>query len=281
VDPAATSGRMLISRLVACDGAQSTYQVRVGTGQPFRSFLDDLTSGGVLADLSGSQETSYKVTRPKLNLVLGPQDLSFSASGVVGGATYTPGIAPGGVVSIFGSGLAGAGKATTVDLDGIDMRVLFATPFQINAEVPTGATTGAHVLHVQSAYGSGQQQVSVSAVAPGIFLVGNPPAGAVTNTAYGLVGPLNPLARGQTAVVWATGLGAVRVSGGVSVTSAGVTAVLGGVELPVQFAGPAPGFPGLYQVNVLIPQGTPPDAGVSLALKVGGQLSNPVMLVLQ
>ena len=281
VDPAAAGGKALGSRLLACDGAQSTYQLRAGAGQPFRALLDDLTAGGVLADLSGSQETSYKVTRPKLNLALAPQDLSFSATGVVGGATFTPGIAPGGVVSIFGSGLAGAGKATAVDLDGIDMHVLFATPFQVNAEIPPGATPGAHVLRVQSAYGSGQQQVAVSTLAPGIFMVGNPPAGAVTNMAYVLAGPLNPLSRGQTAIVWATGLGAVRASGGVSITSATVTAMLGNVELPVQYAGPAPGFPGLYQVNVLIPPGTPPDSGASLALKIGGQLSNSVLLTVQ
>ena len=281
VDPASPSGKALVSRFVVCDGAQSTYQLRVGAGQPFRALLDDLTPGGALADISGGQETSYKVTRPKLNLVVGPQDLSFPAGGVVGGATFTPGIAPGGVVSIFGSGLAGGGRPTTVDLDGTDMHVLFATPFQINAEVPPGATAGAHTIHVQSAYGSAQQPVAVSAVAPGIFLLGNPPAGAVTNTAYNLVGRLNPLQRGQTAIVWATGLGAVRASGGIFVTSATVTAILGGVELPVQFAGPAPGFPGLYQVNVLIPAGTPPDASASLALKVGGQLSNPVILALQ
>jgi len=46
-------------------------------------------------------------------------------------------------VSIFGSGLSGAGRATTVELGGVAMEVLFATPFQINAVVP--AVAGVHI----------------------------------------------------------------------------------------------------------------------------------------
>ena len=73
--------------------------------------------------------------------------------------------------------------------------ILFATPFQINAEVPLTMAPGVHILRVQSAYGSSQQSVTVSAVAPGIFLIGNPPIGAITDQNFNLVAPSNPLAR--------------------------------------------------------------------------------------
>jgi uncharacterized protein (TIGR03437 family) len=96
-----------------------------------------------------------------------------------------------------------------------------------------------------------------------------------------VVGPANPLARGQVAIVFATGLGAVRPNGQLSVTTATVTASLGEMELPVQFAGLAPGYPGLYQVNVLIPAATPPGLGIPFALKAGGQTSNRVSLSVQ
>ncbi|MBS1858168.1 MAG: hypothetical protein JST11_22545 [Acidobacteria bacterium] len=282
VDPTApAAGGMLVSRMLVCDGAQSTYQLQVGAGLAFRALVDDLATGGSLFDVSGAQAATYKLTRPKLTLAVAPQDVSFQAAAVVGGATFTPGIAPGGVVSIFGSGLAGAGAATSLDLDGTPMRVLFATPFQINAEVPAGTAPGTHTLRVQSAYGSAQQQVTVSALAPGIFLVGNPPLGAMTNTSYALIGPSNPLPRGQTLIVFATGLGAVQASGGLMTTAMPVTAVVNGAELAVQYAGLAPGYPGLYQVNVLIPGNTPPGVGLTFALKVGGQSSNAVTLVLQ
>jgi uncharacterized protein (TIGR03437 family) len=271
----------LLSRLTVCDGAQPAYQIRIGAAQPFRAQLSDLAPGGSLADLSGSAPATYRATRPHFYLSLASQSVSFTADSVVNGATFTPGIAPGGVVSIFGTGLSGMDKSTTVDMDGIAMRVLFATPFQINAEIPLMMAPGVHILRIQSMYGSLQQTVTVSAVAPGIFLIGNPPVGAITNQNFNLVGPSNPLPRGQALVIFATGLGAVTQSGQLSRTNAPVTVSLNGTELPVSFAGLAPGFIGLYQVNVTIPAGTPPGLGISLMLNVGGQQSNSVLLSLQ
>ena len=285
-DPADPSARapgsaVLVSRLLVCDGTQALYQLQLGTGQAYRAVVDDLAAGGSMTDVSGALPSTWKLTRPKLSLAVASQDVSILANGVVGGATFTPGIAPGGVVSIFGSGLSGSGKTTAVDLDGTAMRVLFATPFQINAELPLATAPGTHTLRVQSAYGTSQQQAIVSAAAPGIFLVGDPPVGAITDTSYALIGPLNPLVRGQTLIVFATGLGAVRSSGPLLETSAVVTAQVNGLEFPVQFAGLAPGYPGLYQVNVLIPGDTPPGVGVSFSIKAGGAISNTVPLALQ
>jgi uncharacterized protein (TIGR03437 family) len=279
---AAPAAGPLVSRLTVCDGGQPAYQLAVGAAQSFRAQITDLAPGGSVADLSGSQPAIYKVARPQFYLAVGPQDVSFAASAVVNGATFGPGIAPGGIVSIFGVGLFGPGLATTADMDGTPMRLLLAnSPFQINAEVPLGMVPGVHSLHVQSAFGSAQQSVMVSAVAPGIFLLGNPPIGAITNTSYSLIGPSNPLPRGQAMVIYATGLGVVTQSGQFSVTKAPVTVVLNETELPAAFAGLAPGFVGLYQVNVLIPAGTAPGLGIPLTLKVGGQLSNVVPVSVQ
>ena len=57
-----------------------------------------------------------------------PKTASFTAAGVVNAATFTPGIAPGGLMSIFGTGLSGAGKATTVDMDGTPLRLSCSPP---------------------------------------------------------------------------------------------------------------------------------------------------------
>ena len=138
-----------------------------------------------------------------------------------------------------------------------------------------------HTIRVQSVYGSAQQAVTVSAVAPGIFLIGNPPVGAITNQNFSLVGPSNPLVRGQSLVIFATGLGAVTQSGQLFKTSAPVTVLLNGTELTTSYAGLAPGFIGLYQVNVTVPASTPPGSSIPLTLKVGGQQSNSVVVALQ
>jgi uncharacterized protein (TIGR03437 family) len=246
-----------------------------------------------MADLSGSAPATYKASRPQLALVLAPQDVSFEADSVVNGASFTSGIAPGGLMAIFGTGLVGQASlpvssspvssslATTVDIDGVPVQVLAASPFQINAVLPSTVMPGTHILRVQSAFGSAQQPVVVSAVAPAIFLLGIPPVGALVNQNGTLNAPNNPAARGQVVAVYATGLGAVTKQGEVSNTSTPVTVVLNGQELATTFAGLAPGSAGEYQVNVLIPVTTPPGVTISFTLKQGGQLSNTVTLALQ
>jgi len=264
-----------------CDGSQPVYQIEVGAAQPFHAFLTDLSSGGVTTDLSGSAPVVYQATRPQLNLVLAPQNVSFPSNAVVNAATYTAGIAPGGIMAIFGSGLSGAGQATSVDFDGTAVRLLYTSAFQINAEVPAGIAPGVHTLRIQSAFGSAQQPVTVSAVAPEIFLVGYPPVGALVNQDNSLNGAAKPLERGQALVIYCTGLGAVTKSGQFSVASTPVTVVLNNTELPVSFAGLTPGYIGLYQVNVIIPPLTPPSLGIPLTLKQGDRISNSVFLALQ
>ena len=49
----------------------------------------------------------------------------------------------------------------------------------------------------------------------------------------------------------------------------------------IQFAGLAPGFVGLYQVNVEIPQGVAPGSSVPLVLIQNGVRSNTVTLGVQ
>ncbi len=271
----------LVSKLQACDGLLPVYQVTVGASQPYRAFVTDLATGGSTFDVSGSAPTAYQASRPLLNLVLSPQTANIAAAGVVNAATFTSGIAPGEIVSIFGSGLASSAGSTTVDLDGTAATVLSASPFQVNAVVPPGIASGLHMLEVKSAYGTAQEQISVSAVAPAIFLIGSPPVGAVENQDGSLNGPTNPVARGQALVIFATGLGTVSAEGPLSVVNSVVTAVINGMELPVSFAGLAPGYIGLYQINVPIPTSIAPGLGINLTLKQGGQLSNAISVAIQ
>jgi uncharacterized protein (TIGR03437 family) len=136
-------------------------------------------------------------------------------------------------------------------------------------------------LRVKSAYGTAQQQIAISTVAPAIFLLNGSSEGAVLNQDNSINTALTPLPRGQVLQVYATGLGATTKQGQYSVTSTAVTAVVNGTELATGFAGLAPGYVGLYQVNVPIPATLPPGSGISLTLKQGGQLSNAVTIALQ
>jgi uncharacterized protein (TIGR03437 family) len=278
----APSGGALVSTFLVCDGLQSSYQVDVGAGQSFHAFATDLGQRGGTIDLSGNSPTSYQASRPLLNLALIPLAPAFNAAAVVNAATFTAGISPGGLFSIFGSGLSGQGTATVVDFDGTPAPLLAASPFQINGQVPTTMSPGSHVLRVKSAFGITQQTVTVSAVSPGIFMVGVPSLAAIENYPDGSLNAANnPVARGQALIVFATGLGAVTKQSQFSITATPVTALLNGVEMPVSFAGLAPGFVGLYQVNLPIPAATAPGLGISLTLKQAGQLSNTVFVSLK
>ena len=271
----------LVSQFTVCDGSQASYEIDVGSAQSFHAFVTDLAPQGGSTDLSGAAPAAYSATRPVLPLVIAPQAAGFAANGVVNAASFTAGIAPGGAMAIFGQGLAGAGAITSVDFDGTSATVLSASTFQVNALVPASLAPGNHTLHVRSAYGTAQQTVAVAAVAPAIFLVGNPAAGAIVNQNGSLNSTTNPAARGQYVTVYATGLGAVVAQGGLSVTSAAVTVAIGGEQLPAAFAGLSPGYPGLYQVNVLIPAALPPGLGIFLTLNEGGTSSNTVVISVQ
>ena len=270
----------LVSRLTACDGTQPLYEVSVGAPQPFRAFVTDLASGGDSIDVSGSSPATYRATRPQLALALTSETASFQADAVVNAASFTAGIAPNGLMAVFGAGLSGPGAATTIDFDGISATVVGASAFQVNALVPGGLSPDSHILTVHSAFGAAQQHVVVSAVAPAIFLL-SPGVGALVNPDGSLNSPSSPITAGQTLIIYATGLGAVTSQGPYQIASRSVTAVLNGQELPVAFAGFAPGFPGVYQVNLTIPPSTPPGLQAWLALKQGGLLSNPVFVALE
>jgi uncharacterized protein (TIGR03437 family) len=60
-----------------------------------------------------------------------------------------------------------------------------------------------------------------------------------------------------------------------------VSVLLNGVSVPASFAGLAPGFVGVYQVNVQIPQNAPVGNAVQLAITVGGVTSNAVTIAIQ
>jgi uncharacterized protein (TIGR03437 family) len=60
-----------------------------------------------------------------------------------------------------------------------------------------------------------------------------------------------------------------------------VTLTIGGVKVPVFFAGPTPGFTGLYQVNATIPAGIAPSTQATLVLTQGGRTSATITVPVQ
>jgi uncharacterized protein (TIGR03437 family) len=54
-----------------------------------------------------------------------------------------------------------------------------------------------------------------------------------------------------------------------------VTVTVGGVEVPVQYQGWAPGFVGLHQINVVLTNEVPAGSSVPIVVRQNGVESNP------
>jgi uncharacterized protein (TIGR03437 family) len=165
---------------------------------------------------------------------------------------------------------------------------------QINAQIPWSlvtAGTSATVSMVVSNNGvpSAPTPVSIAPFSPGIF--GYNTAAGIFALAYtyndgmfawptGSVQGLttHPAARGSLVIVYATGLGAVNQSipdgaaPGAVLTSVNTQPVvmIGGISAQVAFAGLSPQFPGVNQLNIIIPSNAPTGAAVPIQVQVGG-----------
>jgi uncharacterized protein (TIGR03437 family) len=230
---------------------------------------------------------------------------SFTAAGVVDAASYRPALAPCGIFSIFGTGLAiGVEAASTLPLpqtlasaqvlfDGKPTALFYASAGQINAQVPC-ELVGATAAQVQvSVVGSVSARVTVALApaAPGVFTVSQDGKGTAVVLhglpPYAPVTTADPARPGEVVTLFATGLGAVQpfVPTGwpappqpLAMTANPISVTLGSVPARVLFSGLAPGFAGLYQVNFEVPAGTARGDAIALSVSVANTASNPVAL---
>jgi uncharacterized protein (TIGR03437 family) len=137
---------------------------------------------------------------------------------------------------------------------------------QVNFQVPfavAGRSTAAVVV-TRDGQASASVDVPVAAVQPGVYTTDGTQAIVVHNADYTLATVARPLERDEYAFLYVSGLGAVvnppadGAGGPLSPPAtalADVKVTLGGLSCEVQFAGLAPGFAGVYQVNFRVPTG--------------------------
>ena len=176
---------------------------------------------------------------------------------VVNAATLQPGpVAPGSLISIFGAGLSEA----QVLFDGQSASLLMSKDTQINAQVPMSATGSIEVLAGKSVLLN--TTLTIVGSAPGIFTGPGGTGPVVASNQDGTVNSnTNPAVQGSVISFYATGVGEGTV--GVVIAAAPANLI---------FAGSAPGFIGLSQINAQVPAGIPSGA-VPLLITAGGALS--------
>jgi uncharacterized protein (TIGR03437 family) len=201
--------------------------------------------------------------------------------GVVNAASWTAGVTPGGLATVFGASLAG-NTLPVVTLNGRDARVLFAGTGQINFLVPAETTHGTATLQIRNEVGSSEPiPVPVLAVQPGIFFDSATGYGAVLVSGTSQLTQTAPVARGGTIEIYGTGFGEVRpLTSGGQATAAPTEVRIADVPAEVLFSGLAPGFVGLYQLNARIPPSAPTGTQ-PLVVSASGIPSNTVQIAIR
>lgn len=186
-----------------------------------------------------------------------------STISIVNAASLEPGgIAPGEISTIFGTGFDPGD--TQLLFDGKPATVFYTSATQINALAPAALSVGSttSVSVVVDGNTAATASVPVVPAAPGIFTVGNGTGQAAANNQDGsLNSASNPAARGSVVSLYATGQG--------SASNANVTLAIAGYNATILYAGPAPGFQGLMQINAQIPSGFLPPGIQDVVLTIG------------
>lgn len=211
------------------------------------------------------------------------------AASVVNAASFGTSIAPGSLATVFGSNMAGGASLAAglplpdtlagvrVLLDGIAAPLLYVSDRQVNFLVPAGQREGLVSLVVQNgATATAPVRVRIGPVAPGIFFDTATEHGAILNANTPDTTVRRPAARGGYLEIYCTGLGPLTISSdGLAQTTLRPQVLIGNAPALVTYSGMAPGFPGLYQVNVRVPSAAPSGTPL-LSIVLQGVRSNAV-----
>jgi uncharacterized protein (TIGR03437 family) len=202
---------------------------------------------------------------------------------VLNGASYTASLSPGCWVAIYGTNLAPSEmkapsvpltnilNGVSVDIGGKHATLLYVSPTQVNAlipmdlEIPTDLSVSLSVTSPQGT--SVGYPIRVESTSPAIFTRTNDGRGAphLYDASYRPVTQATP---GQRVFFYAAGLGQTDPPGSIETGGAAGEPLNRVLVMPevwigdihvlqsdIAFAGLAPGFPGVYQVNVRVPDG--------------------------
>ncbi len=232
---------------------------------------------------------------PTIATVTVPAPVSaVSAASLLGGA-----IAPGEIVTIYGSGigpvqgvvgglnasglLSNLVGGAEVHFDGVAAPIFYAQAGQVNAQAPY-TIAGQSTTHMEVFYQgqiAGEADVPVAAAAPAVFPT-------VLNQDGSLNSASNPAIQGSTLTFFGTGEGLTNGANIAGQAAAPpypqpllpVSITIGGTTATLLYAGEAPGLVGMSQVNAMVPAGTT-SGSVNAVLTVGAIPAPAVSLWIQ
>jgi uncharacterized protein (TIGR03437 family) len=208
--------------------------------------------------------------------------------------------APGELVEIYGTNLAQLttdlsgwpGESLPSVLNGVSVtlggqtgRILYVSPYQVDAAFAFETPAGSQMLTLTNANGtSAPVSLNVAAVAPALYNF------AFKNADFSLVSSSNPAQAGDVLVFYTTGMGQTTSPlitgqtvplGPPYFETAKVTVTIGGANANVIYSIAAPPYvAGLYQMAVTVPSGLAPGNRPVVATS-GGIQSNTVTIVVE
>lgn len=205
-------------------------------------------------------------------------------SGVGNAGDYSLTAAPGGLISLFGTGLATGTSVGTAPLpisllgtsvqvqDGSRIETLplwFVSDGQINAQLPYDLTSASVTVRVITNAGTTSAlPINISARAPRFLTITEDGLGrpVIAKTDYSVVNRANAIHPADYGLIYAIGLGAVdpAIAAGavpgdgssgtpLNLVKDTVNVTLNGQSFDSLWAGLAPGLPGVYQINFRMP----------------------------
>ncbi len=246
--------------------------------------------------------TAYVLTTSGLSVVSldppSPADRpAANPNGTVNLASYTPAMAPGALVSIFGRNLAAPEAADStplptlmggvcVTINNRPMPLLMTSPQQINAQIPPEVAAGRYQMVIRSIdkkIAAQAQQLNITKYAPAVFVDPSTSQAAIFHQNGRPVNKDNPAHRDERLVIYATGLGPTKggkvtagnPSPGDTLAVTDPVQVFFGdpryrqAEMVVEWSGLTPGFVGLYQINIYVPGDHMRGDDLQVTLRIG------------
>jgi uncharacterized protein (TIGR03437 family) len=275
------------------------------------------TNGALLAEVTVRVEASQpalgisgvkEVTGGLRSIRLAPALPEAGVTTVAAFQNFKP-LAPGSLITLFGlrlsDGTAGADglplpislASATVVIDDTPLPLLYASDGQVNAMIPLNLAENAqHRLYIRRGLTvSYPVPIDLGPAQPEIFKSNFEGSQGhiykfIPGAAALLADAANPVAAGDVIIIYCSGLGRVDppVEAGqaapfdpLSRTVLPVTLRIGGVTADVSFAGLAPGFSGLYQINATVPAGVAARNEVTVDLEVAQQRSPQVTMAIR
>jgi uncharacterized protein (TIGR03437 family) len=260
---------------------------------PWSVALGDFDGDGK-PDLAVANEISNNV----VILINQGSDVLLTAISAIG---LTGPVAPESVASLFGPLPASAPassdpQALSTTLAGITITVrdrlgterlaplMYASPTQANFQIPAGTAPGDAAITVTgggtSLRGFAEIKDTAPAISVNMFDFDAPWAFAVRIEPDGTQTPVQ-VAPGITLDDRPVYLSLIGTGIRNRTSLSDVTCTIGGVSVPVEYAGPAPGFVGMDQVNLRLTKGLSSSDNDPLILSVDGRPANKVYIAIK